>query len=186
MTTLDPKMRGLALDASAAFRLRNPMRRVDADLDFFRAMGDTVDDAEVLLDAGLLDEGCALLFWAPFLLAAYIGYDGRVVDSLGSTVADFVDREEVKVADEELIRLGESLGIHEPDQYFGHADRAATSQKLWGLAIEQVRKHTRPYGLKLAFWVMCIRACEYDLTSTRISAAVREAARTHRDFASGC
>lgn len=185
MTTLAPEMAALAVTMSAPFRIHNPMRFVAEQPDFLRGLATTVSEAATLMQENKSAEGFALEAWATFLLATGIGYDGYVVSRMGEKTAEFLRRSTTERSDDELLQLAEFFGIHKPEFYLDNCRREDIADDLWGVAYEQVKYHLRPYGLKLAFWAVCIRASEVDHSRTHLPAAVSEAARIYGAYASG-
>lgn len=186
MTTLAPEMEALAMRMSVPLRIQNPMRFIAEGPDFIRGLAKTVDEAATLQQEGKGAEGFALEAWAALLLASAIGYDGYIVGPIGETMAGFLRQSGANGSEEALVRIGEELGIYKPATYLGDIQQNDIAGSVWARAYDELRHGHRPSGMKLGFWAVCIRASEFDLSTTRVPAAVSQAARIYWAFASGC
>lgn len=184
MTTLTPEMDALAMRMSVPLRIQNPMRFVAEGPDFIHGLAKTLDEATTLQQEGKVVEGFALEAWAAFLLAAGIGYDGHIVGPMGEDVAEFLRLSRAERSEQALVRIGEELGIYKPETYVTDNQLKDIPGALWGLAYYELRHGHRPNGMRRAFWAVCIRASELDLSATHLPGAVSEAARLYRAFAS--
>lgn len=185
MTTLTPEMDALAMRMSVPLRIHNPMRFVAEGPDFIHGLAKTVDEATTLQQEGKVVEGFALEAWAAFLLAAGIGYDGYIVGPMGESMAGFLRQSRTERSEEALVRIGEELGIYKPVTYLNDIQQDDIAGSVWARAYDELRDGHRPSGMKQCFWAVCIRASEFDLSTTRVPAAVSQAARIYWAFAAG-
>ncbi|MEV8219750.1 hypothetical protein AB0O65_08345 [Microbacterium sp. NPDC077391] len=185
MSILDRSMRRLAIQTSAHFEINHPEYYIHPEGEALDAVEFVVDDAEEALRRGATETGLRLSCWAPFLLAAAIGYDGFIVETLGETFASHLKTSVTEHAGADDIRVGEELGIHKPEQYLTAGNASERAVDLWWQALHQAGHGSRPFGLELAFWASCTRATDFGTVAADFATPVVAAAASFRSFAAG-
>jgi len=180
LLTLSSNTQNLADKTSAVFCIRDPKYYLVPNVNVVSALRFILDDADDLLRRGDVAEGVALLCWAPYLLASAVGHDFRTVSSIGQKVAAFLAQPSTERRNA-LVQFGLTFALDSPEQYFNGASDEDVALVLWNSVIAHLQTGRAHSALRLAFWAVCVRTAEYDLSASRADRAVAAAADVFRE-----
>jgi len=175
LLTLSSNNQNLADKTSAVFGIRDPKYYLVPNVNVVSALRFILDDADDLLRRGDVAAGGALLCWAPYLVASAVGHDFRTVSGVGQKVAAFLAQPPTQRRNA-VAQFGLTFAVDAPEQYFNGASDEDVALVLWNTVIAHLRKGRVHSALNFAFWAVCVRTADYDLSASRLDRAVAAAA----------